>query len=288
MHVRPWRKQHHSGGEDSDFECGVVHVMVIELLGSSGAGKTTLADALVRRLTLEGYTVRAVIGRRTGLLSRSLARSIGAIQTWSPGAPQARLASVLMGLLPPRSFLWSMRLRGYISYLCDMSISNPSGADITLLDQGFVQLVCSFVVLSGIVDTLRITEALACIPKPDLLIRVDASFEVLGTRLSKRRQHLGPIQRQLELDLQTSLKQVNIVKMLSEMLASEEPGLVTISCSDERSMAGSIEKIISEVRSRTDKPPALHCASRRQYPISAPGENVVRSLRAHVARDGDK
>lgn len=234
--------------------------MVIELLGSSGAGKTTLADALAHRLRLEGYTVRAVIGRRTGLLARSLARSLGAIQSWSLGTPQARLATVLMGLLPPRSFLWSIRLRGYISYLCDISIGSPSGEDIMLLDQGFVQLVCSFVVLSGIIDRLRITEALACVPKPDLVIRVDASFEILGTRLFKRQQHLGPIQRQLELDLQTSLEQVNIVKMLSEMLASEGQRSVTVSCSDERSIAAAIEKIMSEIRSRAGKPPAPHCA----------------------------
>jgi len=262
--------------------------MIIELLGSPGAGKTTLADALAHRLRLEGYAVRAVIGRRTGLLSRSLARSVGMIRSWSPGAPQARLAAVLIGLLPPRSFLWSMRLRGYMSYLCDVSIGSPAGADITLLDQGFVQLVCSFVLLSGIIDRQRITEALACIPKPDLVIRVDTSFDVLGTRLVKRRQHLGPIQRRLELDLKTSLEQVNIVKMLSEMLASEGQRSVTISCSDERSIAAAIEKVVSEVRSGTGKPLALHRASRSQYPIWASGQSVVQSFGAHAACDGDQ
>jgi hypothetical protein len=73
-----------------------------------------------------------------------------------------------MGLLPPRSFLWSMRLRGYISNLREMTIDGTACADITLLDQGFVQIISSLVLLSGIVDRRRIAEALARVPKSDL------------------------------------------------------------------------------------------------------------------------
>jgi hypothetical protein len=133
--------------------------MIIELLGPSGAGKTTIADALAVRLRQEGYAVQTVIWRRDRLLSRSLAKGVRAIQSLSPRAPQARLASILMGLLPPRNRLWSMRLRSYLSQLWGMSIGSDAVSDITLLDQGFVQIISSLVLLSGIVDRRRIAEA---------------------------------------------------------------------------------------------------------------------------------
>jgi adenylate kinase family enzyme len=52
--------------------------MIIELLGPSGAGKTTIADALAVRLRQEGYAVQTVIWRRDRLLSRSLAKGVRA------------------------------------------------------------------------------------------------------------------------------------------------------------------------------------------------------------------
>src|SRR5437588_5580522 len=226
--------------------------MIIELLGPSGAGKTTLADALAIRLRQEGYAVRTVIGRRNRLFSRLLARSVGAIQSWSAGPVQTGLPATVMGLLPPRGFLWSLRLRGYISYLCGMT--NGECADITLLDQGFVQLICSLVLLSGIADRRRIVEALACVPKSDLVIRVDTPLELIEARLLERRQRLGPIQRRLELNLQTSLKQAKIVEMLSEMLTSEGQRWMNIDCFDERSLAVATEKILAEVRSMPVRP----------------------------------
>lgn len=224
--------------------------MIIELLGPSGAGKTTIAEALALRLRQEGYAVRTVGGRRSHLLPRLLAWIVRAIQSWSPGAPQPRLATAVMDLLPPRSFLWSLRLKAHLYYLCEMSIG-AAGANITLLDQGYVQAICSLVLLSGIVDRRRIGNALACVPKSDLVIRVDAPLEAIKVRLLERRQRLGWIQRLLELDLHTSLKQVKIVELLSEMLAREERRSVAISCLDKRSLAVAIETIMSEVRSMT-------------------------------------
>jgi ubiquinone/menaquinone biosynthesis C-methylase UbiE len=157
-----------------------------------------------------------------------------------------------MGLLPPRGFLWSLRLRGYISYLCGMT--NGECADITLLDQGFVQLICSLVLLSGIVDRRRILEALASVPKPDLVIRVDTPLELVEARLLERRQRLGPIQRRLELNLKTSFEQVKIVEMLSEMLASQGQRSMKIGCFDERSLTAATEKVLAEVRSMPVRP----------------------------------
>jgi hypothetical protein len=244
--------------------------MIIELIGSSGTGKTTLAEGLAARLKQEGYAVRVVIGRRNRLPSRSLATSIGAVKSWFPGFPHARLAARLMDLLPPRSFIWSMRLRGYISKLCAMSIGCSNTTDIVLVDQGFIQLICSLVLLSGVVDRRRIADALACVPQPDLVIRMEAPLNVLERRLIERRQRLGPIQRLLELDLKMSMAQVEIVKMLCEMLGPQR--LVTNIYSDDGSSADVVEKVMSEVQSRLAQSAADDSGGRGNAASSSVGQ----------------
>jgi SAM-dependent methyltransferase/thymidylate kinase len=256
--------------------------MIIELLGPSGAGKTTIADALAVRLRQEGYAVQTVIWRRDRLLSRSLAKGVRAIQSLSPRAPQARLASILMGLLPPRNRLWSMRLRSYLSQLWGMSIGSDAVSDITLLDQGFVQIISSLVLLSGIVDRRRIAEALACVPKPDLVIRVDAPSKVLDIRLLERRRHLGLIQRWLELDLQTSLKQVKIVETLSQILTSKGQYFITVASTDKASLDAAIEKILAEVRLMIDRP---RDSAPSEWTTSADGLGAIVGRATHSSRE---
>lgn len=239
--------------------------MIIELIGSSGAGKTTLADGLAARLKRDGYAFRVVIGRRNGMPLRSIRTSVGAVQSLLPGFPHGHLAATLIDLLPPRSFIWSMRLRGYISKLYAMLIASNTTADIVLVDQGFIQLICSLVLLSGIVDRRRIADALASVPQPDLVIRMDVPLNILEARLMERRQRLGRIQRLLELDLKMGMAQVEIVNMLCEMLAPER--LVTVTHSDNGSSVDPVETIMSEIRSRIVNSPATHCAVETKVPV---------------------
>jgi thymidylate kinase len=230
--------------------------MIIELLGPSGVGKTAIADALAPRLRLEGYAVQTVIWRRNHFLSRSLAKGVSTIRSCSPRAPQTRLASVLMSLLPPRSLFWSMRLRSYLNQLWSASIGTAAVTDITLLDQGFVQIITSLAQLSGTVDRHRIAEALAHIPKPDLVVRVETPLKVREVRLVERWKHLGLIQRWLELDLQTSLEQVKFVNILSQILTSNGQRFITVASTDKSSLAAAVEKILAEVRLMVDRAPA--------------------------------
>lgn len=238
--------------------------MIIELIGASGAGKTTLADGLAARLKQDGYAFRVVVGRRSGMPSRSFRTSVGAVQSWLPGFPHGHLAATLIDLLPPRSVIWSMRLRGYISKLYAMLIAGNTAVEIVLVDQGFIQLICSLVLLSGIVDRRRIADALASVPQPDLVIRMDAPLSILQARLMERHQRLGRIQRLLELDLKMSMAQVEIVNMLCELLPPER--LVTITYSDNGSSVDPVETIMSEVRSRVANSPANHCAVETKVP----------------------
>jgi tRNA/tmRNA/rRNA uracil-C5-methylase (TrmA/RlmC/RlmD family) len=86
------------------------------------------------------------------------------------------------------------------------------------------------------------------------VIRVDTPLELLEARLVERRQHLGPIQRRLELNLQASLEQAKIIEMLSGMLASAGQCSLTISHPDKASLAAATEKILAEVRARASRP----------------------------------
>jgi len=215
--------------------------MVIELLGVSGVGKTTLTEALANRLQGKGYTVRTITGSRDRLLSRSLTRGFQTLWSWSPR--RSPLTSNLMQLLPPRNPLWAIRLRGYCSQLLGQS---TEGADIVILDQGWIQFVCSLVLLSHVDGNGRIAKALAQIPKPDIVARIHAPLDVVEERVRQRHQRLGTIQRWLELDL-TASSQVRVVEMISEILSGGGQRFVELDCSDRHSSTAAIEAMLPEI-----------------------------------------
>ena len=106
--------------------------MVIELLGVSGVGKTTLTKALAERLQLKGHTVRSITGQRDQLLSRTLIRGsdlavVVAATLKTDIQPDAAVAT-------SQSIVGDW-LRGYCSHLLGQS---TAGEDIVILDQGWI------------------------------------------------------------------------------------------------------------------------------------------------------
>jgi thymidylate kinase len=117
---------------------GIDVSLILEFVGLSGAGKTTVAEALLHRLREQGYTCahRHDIGgqgvprarhfsrlaahfmRHPGLFSGSVQLSRAA-----PGLTRSRFREAL------RFFVWSYRL----------AVSRRLGPDILILDQGIIQ-----------------------------------------------------------------------------------------------------------------------------------------------------
>jgi hypothetical protein len=92
----------------------------------------------------------------------------------------------LIKVLPPSSMLSSVRLLQYMSRLSHAWFRASTMGKIVVFDQAFVQAVCSLALLCGVADEALISYALDFVPKPDLLVRLDAPVEVLEERLRSR------------------------------------------------------------------------------------------------------
>ena len=120
-------------------------------------------------------------------------------------------ALTLIKILPPSSTFWSLRIAQYVSRLSRAWSQATNTGHIVLFDQAFVQAVCSLALLCGVADEQLISNALDVIPKPDLLVHMQAPTEILETRLLDRQRLGGTLERLLEFDLATNLRSLAIV-----------------------------------------------------------------------------
>jgi len=212
--------------------------MIIELFGPPTAGKTTFARNLAAHLRVSGRPVDLILSFRPaemneaagdGLpaapplaamrrLTRPAIELLTAMGHLSKGSRENSVASELLDLLPPASSIWSIRLRQYLGRL-ERSWRLAVQSDATVIfDQGFVQAVCSLMLLGQAPAEGAAEKALALIPKADQWIRIDAPRPLLQARLEARRRGQSWIERQFELDTETSLHSIEILNRLDQIL----------------------------------------------------------------------
>jgi thymidylate kinase len=249
--------------------------MIIELFGAPTVGKTTFAHALATRLQERGHrvelivsfrpaeTMQATIGARRRRSSNARAMAVVNRMTrpavelvksagqYMAGSRGPGIAGELLTLLPARSVVWSFRLSQYITRLDHSWRRAGERSSVVIFDQGFVQAVCSLVLLGRSPDPELVSRALASIPNADLLIKLDAPRDLLVERLEQRSRGQGRLERLLELDVPTNLRSIGIVDTLHLLLERQGHNVAGANCVDHASMAASLAGILSRIETVT-------------------------------------
>lgn len=248
--------------------------MIIELFGPPAAGKTTFAHALAAALEKNGFdaqlmaslrpaehdsiqveSTRALSWCRTALiapLSRA-AKLASAAPVILAGERSDELTANLIDLMPPHTLLWAVRYRRFLSLLSRSWKMASTSDRIVIFDQGFMNALCSMALLARSVDRSTMVRALALIPRPDLLIRLDAPRETLEARLRARLGRQGRLERLFEFNLQTNLQQIETTNDVAHMLHEQGGRMMRVDSLDRRLLENAVDRIVREAASWDEK-----------------------------------
>jgi thymidylate kinase len=248
--------------------------MIIELFGPPAAGKTTLACALATALEKDGFGVQLILSSRPAergpievenaralpssriALAASLSRAAklaSAVPILLAGTRSDKLTANLMDLLPPPNLLRSVRCRRFLSLLSRSWEAASTSDRIVIFDQGFLTALCSMALLARCTDRSVLLRGLALIPRPNLLIRLDAPREILESRLHSRLARQSPAERLFEFGLQTSLRQIAMTNEVAHMFQEKGGCMMHVSSLDRRLLEGEVDRIVRGVRSADKK-----------------------------------
>lgn len=233
--------------------------MIVELFGPPAVGKTRFARALEALARTQGLTLCVVASERPAervaqarlpaVLARLKAVRATVLTHWW-GARDAVGPESLLLAIPPRSLLWTLRLGGYLRRLDATMRRGAVGGDIMVVDQGFVQLLGSLLVLARDPCGPELAMALEAAPRGDVLVRLDAAPWVLLDRIEARLRGMSWTERWLELDLSDNLAFGPHLDRVQTLLEAGGVPVITVDSTTPETLQIGVEAVLAAVLAR--------------------------------------
>jgi len=236
--------------------------MIIELFGPPGAGKTTLLRSLCRGMAEHGINVKTVNGYRRieywsaqddgpetrhaiGRIGRKIATSAPVLLST---LPKDSVAARLLASIPLRSRTWSWRMKVDIALLCEAWRKAQESKDYFIFEEGLIQALCALVLLARTRSIDAVRDCLAFLPRPDLLVQIDAPQETLRRRLMDRHGRQPLLEVLLfELGVHRGLKQADISREIGECLRQDGWPLLQVNGADPHNFGKVITRVMAPV-----------------------------------------
>ncbi|TPM26959.1 sulfate adenylyltransferase [Mesorhizobium sp. B2-3-5] len=235
--------------------------MIIELFGSPGAGKTTLLRGLCRGMAKHGINVKTVNGYRLieygsaqddgpevrhaiGRIGRKIATSAPVLLST---LPKDGVASRLLASIPLRNRTWSWRMKVDIALLCETWHKAKESEGYFIFEEGLIQALCALVVLARTPGIDMVRDCLTFLPRPDLLVHIDAPQETLRRRLMDRHARQPFLEVLLfELGVDRGLKQADISREIAKCLRYAGWPLIEVNGADPHNFDEVITRVMEE------------------------------------------
>jgi ABC-type thiamine transport system ATPase subunit len=107
--------------------------------------------------------------------------------------------------------------------------------------------LCSLAVRAGPVDARQLAGGFALLPRPDLLICLDASDRELEARLASRLSSQNRVERWFEQGSSQTRQQVAMVRRIAAMLKTKAAPALFFDCTDTAALEPIVRTIVGEM-----------------------------------------